>query len=60
MMYECVPMAFLVEEAGGKATDGKIRLLEKIPQKLHERTPIFIGSADDVDMVQSFLDAEPE
>lgn len=60
MMYECVPMAFIVEEAGGKATDGKMRLLEKIPTKLHERTPIFIGSADDVDILQSFLDSEPE
>jgi fructose-1,6-bisphosphatase I len=53
-------MAFIVEEAGGKATDGKMRLLEKVPTKLHERTPIFIGSADDIDILQSFLDSEPE
>src|SRR4030042_3388407 len=48
LMYECNPMAFIIEAAGGRATDGKIRILEIQPQKLHERTPIFIGSAEAV------------
>ena len=50
-MYEAAPMAFLAEQAGGKATDGKMRILEKVPTAIHERTPLIIGSADDVDQV---------
>ena len=44
-------MAFLAEQAGGKATDGRMRILEKVPTAIHERTPLIIGSADDVDQV---------
>ncbi len=45
LLYECNPLAYIVESAGGKATDGKQRILEKQPTELHERTPLYIGSA---------------
>jgi fructose-1,6-bisphosphatase I len=45
LLYECNPLAYIVERAGGKATDGIQRILEKQPTELHERTPFFIGSA---------------
>ncbi|MCQ2444644.1 MAG: class 1 fructose-bisphosphatase, partial [Mailhella sp.] len=51
LMYEASPMAFLAEQAGGKATDGKMRILDKVPPSVHVRTPLIIGSADDVDQV---------
>ncbi len=55
LMYECNPMAFIIEAAGGKAIDGKNRILEIQPEELHQRVPIYIGSPDDVDMVRKFL-----
>lgn len=55
LVYECNPMAFIVEAAGGRATDGKNRILEKVPESLHERIPIFIGSEEDVSLVEKFL-----
>ncbi|MFZ2865541.1 MAG: class 1 fructose-bisphosphatase, partial [Ignavibacteriaceae bacterium] len=55
LMYECNPMAFLVEQAGGRASDGKQRILEVQPKSLHQRTPIFIGSEEDVLLVEKFL-----
>ncbi len=58
LMYECNPMAFIVEAAGGRATNGKKRILEIQPESLHERTPIFIGSAEDVKMVEEFMAKE--
>ena len=48
LLYEASPMAFLVEAAGGVASDGKSRILSIEPQELHQRTPVFIGSPDDV------------
>lgn len=53
VLFECNPMAFLIEQAGGVATDGKRRILEITPQTLHERTPIYIGSPM---MVNKLLD----
>ena len=44
LMYECNPFAFMMEVAGGKATDGKNRILDIQPKSLHERCPFFIGS----------------
>ncbi|RMD50449.1 MAG: class 1 fructose-bisphosphatase [Ignavibacteria bacterium] len=58
LLYECNPMSFIVEQAGGRSTDGKQRILEKIPQSLHERTPIYIGSEEDVLTVEKFLKEE--
>src|SRR5438270_5819045 len=44
LLYECNPFAFIVERAGGKATDGKERILDLQPTELHQRTPFFVGS----------------
>ncbi|MEO6136999.1 MAG: class 1 fructose-bisphosphatase [Ginsengibacter sp.] len=46
LLYECNPFAYIVERAGGKATDGVTRILEKVPDQLHARSPFFIGSAN--------------
>jgi len=59
LQYECNPMAFIVEQAGGRATNGKQRILEIQPEKLHQRVPIFIGSEEDVKIVEKFM-AETE
>jgi fructose-1,6-bisphosphatase I len=48
LLYEAAPMAMLVEQAGGAATDGATRILDIVPQQLHERTPLVIGSKNDV------------
>jgi fructose-1,6-bisphosphatase I len=55
LMYECNPMAFIMEEAGGRATDGKKRILELQPESLHQKTPIYIGSEKDVLLVERYL-----
>jgi fructose-1,6-bisphosphatase I len=51
LLYECFPLAFLVEQAGGKASDGTKRILDIKPTELHQRSPIFIGSSTMVDEV---------
>lgn len=56
LLYECNPMAMLIEEAGGKATDGETRILDLKPTELHQRVPFFVGSTNMVDKVQDFLD----
>lgn len=48
VLYECFPMAFIMEQAGGTASTGKIPILDIVPRGLHERSPIFMGSKDDV------------
>lgn len=55
LMYEANPMAFLVEQAGGRATDGHQRILDIDPTDLHERTPLYIGSPSLVDRAGAFL-----
>ena len=55
LAYECNPMAFIIEAAGGRAIDGEKRILEIQPTDLHERCPIYIGSKDAVDRVEEFL-----
>ncbi len=54
LLYEANPLAFMAEAAGGAATDGEHRILEKMPTALHERTSLVIGSRDAVDRVLSF------
>jgi len=46
LLYECNPFAFIMEVAGGRATDGKQSILDIQPTELHQRTPFFIGSTD--------------
>lgn len=55
LMYEGNPMAFLLEQAGGRATNGKQRILDIQPKSLHERTPVFLGSEEDVMILEEFL-----
>ena len=57
LLYECNPLSFIVEQAGGKATNGKIRIMEMQPEALHQRTPIYIGSADMVDDLMQHFNA---
>ena len=58
LLYECNPMSFIVEEAGGASSDGKRRIMDVVPDKLHQRTPFFIGSKEDVADVEQFLEGE--
>lgn len=58
LLYECNPMAFLVEQAGGKATDGTNRIMDIQPTELHQRVPIFIGSKNMVEKIPSFMKSE--
>jgi fructose-1,6-bisphosphatase I len=55
LMYEANPMAFIIEQAGGRATDGKQRIMEVVPSDVHERVPLFIGSTEDVLEAEEFL-----
>lgn len=55
LLYECNPLAFIAEQAGGKATDGKRRILDIQPEELHQRVPFFVGSKDMVNKAESFL-----
>ena len=55
LLYECNPMALLIENAGGKATDGHRRILEIVPDELHQRSPLFIGSNNMIDEALSFI-----
>jgi fructose-1,6-bisphosphatase I len=52
LMYECNPFAFIVEVAGGRATDGRQRILDIKPTELHQRTPMFIGSREMMDELE--------
>ena len=54
MLYEANPLAFVAEQAGGVATAGKQRILDIQPKAMHERTPLIIGSKDEVERVLSF------
>ena len=55
LLYECNPMAFIVEQAGGKATDGFKRIMDIQPKELHERAPFFCGSKNMVDKAEEFM-----
>ncbi len=55
LLYECAPMAFIAEQAGGAATDGERRILDIVPGSLHERSPLVIGCADDVQFVRNTI-----
>jgi fructose-1,6-bisphosphatase I len=52
LLYECFPMAFLVEQAGGKASTGTMRTLDIVPTNIHDRAPIFLGSKEDVEDIE--------
>jgi len=54
LIYECNALAFLAEQAGGKATDGERRIMEIEPTSLHQRTPFYVGSSKMVEKAESF------
>ena len=60
LLYEASPMAFIAEQAGGSATDGVRRILDLVPTDLHERTPLVIGSREDVGYVADTLRRQGE
>lgn len=55
LLYETAPLAFLMEQAGGRASTGTADILDVVPDKLHTRTPLVIGSTEDVALVESFI-----
>jgi fructose-1,6-bisphosphatase I len=55
LLYECNPFAFIVEVAGGKATNGKERILDVQPTELHQRSALFIGSKNMMEELESYL-----
>lgn len=55
LMYEGNPMGFIVEQAGGKASNGKDRILDIVPTSLHQRIPLFVGSMEDVCVAEEFV-----
>lgn len=56
LTYECNPIAFVAEQAGGKAIDGEKRILEIQPEKIHQRVPFYTGSSNMIKKVKEFLD----
>ena len=60
LLYECNPMAFLIEQAGGKAlASPEQRILDVEPTTLHQRCPLFLGSAAMVDKLEQFIVENP-
>ena len=55
LMYECNPVSFIIEQAGGKASTGEKRMLDIKPESLHQRIPIFAGSEEDVTIAEEFV-----
>jgi len=60
LLYECSPLAFLAEQAGGSASTGNGRVMEVEPTELHQRVPYFIGSKEMVEMAETFLQTHKE
>ena len=55
LLYEAAPLALICEAAGGRASNGQTDILDLVPDGLHARTPLYLGSADLVDMAEAFL-----
>jgi fructose-1,6-bisphosphatase I len=53
LLYECAPLAWLAEEAGGQALDDHARILDRVPKSLHERTPYYVGNRHLIDALQT-------
>lgn len=60
LMYECNPLGFILEQAGGVAIDGEKRIMEIQPQSIHERTPAYMGSRENVEKAKEFLEKYAE
>ena len=59
LLYEANPLAFIVEQAGGAASDGGQRVLDVTPTELHQRTPLYIGSMSEVELARRALSQTP-
>lgn len=57
LLYECAPMSMIAEQAGGKGSTGRERVLDVVPTKVHERVPLFVGSKKEVEYLESFFKA---
>lgn len=57
LQYECNPFAFILEVAGGKATNGEQRILDILPEELHQRSALFIGSSGMMDELETYIKA---
>jgi fructose-1,6-bisphosphatase I len=55
LLYECNPMAFLVEQAGGRASNGHMRIMDLQPTEFHQRTPLIIGSSKMVEQIEKMM-----
>eukprot|EP00798_Chlamydomonas_sp_ICE-L_P014544 gene14544-20584_t len=55
LLYECAPMSYLAEQAGGKGSTGLERVLDIMPEAVHQRVPLFTGSPKEVEYLESFL-----
>jgi len=55
LLYECAPLAFIAEQAGGSASNGDRRIVDIAPESLHQRSPLFLGSPEDVKECEAFL-----
>ena len=55
LLYECNPFAFIAEVAGGKATNGRERILDIKPTELHQRSAFFVGSKDMMEELETYL-----
>lgn len=60
LLYEAMPMALICEQAGGRASDGETDILDLVPKELHQRTPLYLGTREFVDMAEEFLEQDPE
>jgi fructose-1,6-bisphosphatase I / sedoheptulose-1,7-bisphosphatase len=53
-MYEANPISLLIEQAGGRATTGRRRLLDVVPETLHQRIPVILGSRNEVERIERY------
>ena len=60
LLYECNPLAFIAEQAGGMASNGTKRILDIEPKELHQKTPLYIGSSAMVEKIEEFLERHLE
>jgi fructose-1,6-bisphosphatase I len=55
LLYECAPMSYLAEQAGGKGSDGHKRILDIQPEQVHQRVPLYVGSTEEVEKLEKYL-----
>jgi fructose-1,6-bisphosphatase I len=60
LLYEAAPMALICEQAGGRASDGERNILDIVPSELHQRTPLYVGTREFVEMAEEFLKQDPD